>query len=200
MTSHTSPRDLAENSTRRRLLVWTLIVTLTAVLATGCTGDENADRQNSHSGRDVHSTAPGPQPTDQDPGQVATAWLQIVYAWEPVTDTSPTDALIRARALATGTLAAEQPPTATVRNTLPQWSAWRSSGDIITATVADPDVTTVDDTNAVVRATVTQTVLHSDGDTTPWEKLEVTVTLQKTLAGLWKVSDSRQVPAQQGGN
>lgn len=168
------------------------VVALVLMVVVGCTAD-GGDRDGSHS-HDDHSHELGPDMAS--PAEdVAAAWLQTIYAWEPVSDESPTDALIRGRKWAAGALADPGPVVGEVRSTVPEWDAWRRSKDTLSASVSNIDVVAVTAHRAVVTAVVTQSVLHSDGDLTPFDKLDVTVTLEKSDQNQWKVLDYRQLPS-----
>ncbi|MFZ2512748.1 MAG: hypothetical protein WAW85_16840 [Gordonia sp. (in: high G+C Gram-positive bacteria)] len=146
------------------------------------------------SGHDDHTGVPGPETVT--PEQVSERWLSTVYSWRPVTDSSPTDALVRGRDLATGVLAEPNPPRVSLANPAwPQWDSWRAGKDIITARVSAVSTQPIGSHTAQVSALVEQTVLHTDGESTPLQTLEVTVTVLQLESGLWRVSDYRSVPA-----
>lgn len=171
--------------TRRTLAA--LALTIMVVLA-GCSSPD-PDPGN---GADDHTGTPGPQ--NSVLADVVTSWLTAVYSWQPGSDRSPTDALIRARQWATGTLADPDPPRVSTRPD-PQWQAWRSSGDVVTATIDDLDVIKQSPITATASARVSQIALHTDGDSTPLPKLTVTVSLKQLESGDWKVTDYRELPA-----
>ncbi|MEU6191704.1 hypothetical protein [Nocardia sp. NPDC047038] len=73
---------------------------------------------------------------------------------------------------------------------LPQWAAWRRSGDIVTARAAAQAITGCDRHHCAVTAVVTQIVLHRDGTSTPYQVLHVHAATEHTADG-WKLSDFR---------
>lgn len=172
--------------TRRMLALAAVSLAAVMVLA-GCSSSEPEKP-----GRDNHSGTPGPQNTGIS--EVTTSWLSAVYSWQPVTDRSPTDALIRARQWATGTLADPNPPRVRTRAN-PEWQAWATSGDVITATIDQLEVIKLTPVTATASARVSQVALHEDGDSTPLPKLKVTVSLKQLESGHWKVADYRELPA-----
>lgn|GEM_PF-6179094 len=165
-----------------------LLAALLAALAlTACGSDSPADRDHSASaGHGEHYSAP-PGLTQGQPDTALTSVLTTVFSWEPVTDESPTDALQRAIPNLTGqALASAQQPDRKVRVSA-EWNQWRTSGDLITARVENIQITSINPTRAVARATVIQTVLHLDGGSTPYRTLTAQTELTVT-DGQWKVS------------
>lgn len=167
------------------------VAAVALILLMVLTGCSSSPEQPDAPGVDDHTQAPGPQ--DSVIADVATSWLTAVYSWQPAADRSPTDALIRARRWATGPLADPNPPRVSTRPD-PQWEAWRSSGDVITATIDDLDVISTGMT-ATTSARVSQVAMHADGDSSPIPRLKVTVSLKKLESGHWKVTDYRALPA-----
>jgi len=109
-----------------------------------------------------------------------------MFSWEPVTDTSPTDALRRTSDQLTGAALRSAQSTTRVR-TSAEWQAWRAAGDLLTARVDGTQVTPITSDKAMGRATVTQTVLHLDGGSTPYQRFTATAQLVRTGTG-WKLA------------
>ncbi len=169
----------------------TVAVTVLTVLAllgiTACgSGDDHPPHTDHEHGE--HYTAPPGLVDAQAPSGALTKALSAIYSWEPVTDDSPTDALRRAAPHLTGdALRSAQAPNASGVRTSAEWAGWRSSGDLITARVTDAQATLTSPGTAFGRATVTQTVLHLDGGSTPYSSFTVTAQLRQ-VQGTWKLA------------
>jgi len=169
-----------------RHLIAVLLLTLAGVSAAACSStDGSTPSPESHS-HEPYTAPPGVLDAD-GPDAVMTRALSSIYSWEPVTDTSPTDALRRTSdQLTDAALRSAQTPGAGVRASA-EWSAWCQAGDLVTARVTDPHTTIVSPTKAFGHATVIQTVLHVDGGATPYQRFTANVQLAHTPGG-WKVS------------
>ena len=188
--------DSPEDYYRDRRVTIRLLVALVATalclaivfLVAGCGSDSSpsAPPAQSHTHDEDYSGTPGPADADQPAGVLTTA-LGTMFSWEPVTDTSPTDALRRAQSQLSGAALASARSTADVVKGSADWQAWRTSGDLITARVDDARAVITDPTHAVGNATVTQTLLHLDGGSTPYRKFTATAQLVRTRAG-WTVA------------
>jgi Mce-associated membrane protein len=111
-----------------------------------------------------------------------------MFSWEPVTDDSPTDALRRATPHLTGeALKSAQTPDARGVHSSAEWAGWRASGDLITARVSDAQATVAGPGRAFGHATVTQTVLHLNGGSTPYRSFTVNAQLRQD-EGVWKLA------------
>lgn len=132
-------------------------------------------------------------PEGAKPETVARNAMSIIFAWKPAEDTSGWEALHRAHNLLTGDLAAAAatPPTPTPRP-VSEWDAWARGGDAISAsTVLLPGQTaSVNGTTATVPVQISQTVLHADGDMTPYKRMTGTVHLTN-VDGTWLVDTYR---------
>ena len=139
---------------------------------------------------DIH----GPQPANATPDVAAQMALTAMFSWQPVTDASPGAGLTRAKEWLTGNLAAEaNAPAATGIRQLPDWEAWRASRDVIRAQVSIDGQTGPEDGQCLVTATVTQTVLHTDGTQTRYGQ-PFTVSAAVTDSGHgWRMASYRAV-------
>lgn len=180
MRQHLSPK-LA-----RLLAVLAAAVALIMAIA-GCTSTDNEPSATDHDHLHEHYSAPPGLPTGETATVLTTA-LSAMFSWEPVTDDSPTDALRRATPHLTGeALKSAQSPDARGVRSSAQWAGWRASGDLITARVSDAQATTTGPGKAFGRATVTQTVLHLNGGSTPYRSFTVTARLRQD-ADVWKLA------------
>lgn len=113
-------------------------------------------------------------PEKTSPQIAAQAALSQGYTWQPASMDSDLDGFISAEGI-TDTLRDEltraakvQPPQA-----LPSsWEGWARSGDVVRAVVSVDDVADSSE-HATVSATVSQRVVHPDGETTPLRQFEV---------------------------
>lgn len=132
-------------------------------------------------------------PEGAAPETVASNAMSIIFTWKPGEDSSGWDGLHRASALLTGDLAAAAatPPTPTPRP-VPEWDSWVRGGDVVSAsTVPLPgQVPVVTGTEAAVPVQISQTVLHPDGDMTPYKRMTGTVHLTN-VDGTWLVNTYR---------
>ncbi|MFD8248122.1 hypothetical protein [Nocardia sp. NPDC059691] len=179
--------------TRPRTVLATLCAGAAAIIAAVALagpdlGDRNATPPTAgDADHDIH----GLRPDTAGPAQAAEQALAAMFTWQPALDATPGAALSRARPWLTGELArASQRPPATGVRELPQWAAWRRSGDIVTARVVAQAASDCDRHHCAVTADVTQTVLHRDGATTPYQVMRVDAATEHTAEG-WKVSDYR---------
>lgn len=159
------------------------------VSAAACSSDDShhspaPSSPHSHSDEDYSGT-PGLPDAGAPTGVLSTA-LTTMFSWEPVTDASPTDALRRTSDQLTGTALRSAQSTAQVRGTV-EWAAWRDAGDLLTARVDDAHTVALSPDAVMGRATVTQTVLHLDGGSTPYQRFTTTTRLVRTAGG-WKLA------------
>ncbi|KXO95795.1 hypothetical protein AXK56_16415 [Tsukamurella pulmonis] len=120
------------------------------------------------------------------PSTVFSEALTSLFTWEPVTQSSPTDALVAAKKYLTGKALADAESPARVR-TSADWSAWRANQDIVTAVVGEPQIVEHPDGTASARATLTQIVQHLDGTTTPYTRYTASAQLLR-VGPTWKLS------------
>ncbi|MBF6302441.1 hypothetical protein IU459_33610 [Nocardia amamiensis] len=142
---------------------------------------------------DAEHAIHGPQPATASAPEAAEQALAAMFTWQPVTDTSPGAALPRARSWLAGDLAraADSPPAPGVRE-LPEWAVWRRSGDIVTAHADAEIANDCDWQHCTIVATVTQTVLHRDGTSTPYRDMRIHARTQHNTEG-WRVTGYRVV-------
>ncbi|MEE2061812.1 hypothetical protein [Rhodococcus artemisiae] len=145
-------------------------------------------------GTDSHIGEGDPlSPVGSAPETVATNAMSIVFSWKPATDKSGWDALHRAGDLLTGELAAAAAtPPATSPRPVSEWDSWARSGDVVSAstTVSAGRNTTISGSASSVPVDISQTVLHPDGDMTPYTKMTATVELVN-VDGTWLVETYR---------
>lgn len=178
----------------KRLSPWSAAtaaaVVLIGLLLAGCT--TNPPATDTRGPAESHSE--GPTPGTADAATTARMGLAAMFSWQPSTDASPGAALSRALSWLTGELAtaATAAPVTGLRP-LPEWAAWRDSGDIVTALVDAEQPRTNNGSEAAVAAVVTQLVLHRDGSQTRFQRLHVTATVANTVQG-WRMSSYRVDP------
>lgn len=175
-----SPRALCA------LVAVTALLSGAAACSSGGDDQHGAPPAHSHSDEDYHGT-PG-LPDAHGPTGVLTTALGQMFSWEPVTDAGPTDALIRTKPMLAGAaLASANAPAHPQVRMSAEWASWRASSDLVTARVDSAQATTITPDKAMGRATVTQTVLHLDGGSTPYQRFTVTTQLVHTSGG-WKLA------------
>lgn len=169
-------------------LILYLVLILAALGIAACgsdTKDHPAAEQHDHG---EHYTAPPGLINAQEPAGALTTAAAAIFSWEPVTDDSPTDALRRAIPHLTGdALTSARTPDVRGVRTSAEWAGWRTSGDLITARVTDAQATISSPGTAFGRATVTQTVLHLNGGSTPYRSFTVTAQLRR-VESAWKLA------------
>ncbi|MEV6071813.1 hypothetical protein AB0L82_35190 [Nocardia sp. NPDC052001] len=182
----------------RRTLVLVLAVTVAALSAAVVvlmlrpthTHTHTPDSGHSHDG-DSEFEITGPVPSGAGPGVAAQQGLSAMFSWSPSTDASPGAGLSRAKPWLTGQLAtdADTPPAVGIKP-LTEWAQWRAGGDIVVATATTSQVTTPAAGRALVKLTLTQTVLHRDGSSTRWRVMDIEATTLASPDG-WRLSGYR---------
>ncbi|MGW5440475.1 hypothetical protein [Nocardia asteroides] len=151
--------------------------------------DDPADH--GHLGGDGHAHVEGPTPSGADAASATKYALTAMFSWRPVEDVSTGQGLARAKPwLAEPLLGQADAPPATGLRPIPQWAGWRTSADVVTATVVIDEVGAVEGGDRRVLATVTQTVLHADGSSTPYSVMHVAAAVVQTPDG-WRLSNYR---------
>lgn len=165
-------------------------VVVTATLVVGERTDP-APATPQHQPGDADHDLRGPQPEGAAPQLAAEQALTAMFSWQPAADATSGAALTRARAWLTGELAraASGAPASGVREP-PQWSAWRRSEDVISASARADVVSDCRADQCTVTTTVTQIVLHRDGTTTPYRTLTISAFTASTEHG-WRLADYR---------
>ncbi|WP_410874690.1 hypothetical protein [Nocardia sp. A7] len=175
-----------------RLSLGVAATALAAVLIGLCAAlwashDHDASTASSPPPSDSHIE--GPTPADADPSTAVEMGLAVMFSWQPSrTDTNPVAALARAAPWLTGDLASAATGASATGQAPLEWAGWRDSNDIVTALVETKPTRLAEKTT--VAATVTQQVLHRDGSTTLYRRMEVTVTVTETPQG-WRMSSYR---------
>ncbi|GAB2554676.1 hypothetical protein [Nocardia heshunensis] len=130
----------------------------------------------------------GPTPAEAGAQTAAEQALTAVFTWQPVTDTSTGEGLLRAKPWLTGQLlAAADTPDDPGGRAVPQWAIWRDAADVITATAQASELTTQPDGTALVQVDVVQTLLHRDGLSSRYRRMTIAATTALTPAG-WRMS------------
>ncbi|MEV0336920.1 hypothetical protein [Nocardia sp. NPDC050717] len=163
-----------------------VLIALATVLLNGA--DEPGHVPDTHTPGVAH--VEGPNPEGANALTVTQMGLAAMFCWQPRVDPGPGAGLVRAAPWLTGELAASAssgPAIGLVQ--LPEWAGWRDSNDIVTALV-DAEQAKPDGSGTTVAATVTQQVLHHDGFTTIYRRMQVTVTVTSTPQG-WRMSSYR---------
>ncbi|MGV9865714.1 hypothetical protein [Rhodococcus koreensis] len=169
-----------------------LVVAAVAVVLIVATNE--GSETDAGSGHDDHTHVETEDPANAEPATVAERALAAMFSWQPVTDPSPGAAVTRALPWLGGDLAAQaQRPPATGIRPLPQWQPWKESGDIVSATAeaSAPILTTAG--RQVLPVTLTQTVLHGDGSTTPYATHQVRAVVDRTDTG-WRLTEYNLAP------
>ena len=156
---------------------------MVAVAAIAC-GTSNTDTVPRHDD-DYGTVVPG-VPDRGSAESILTQTLSTIYSWQPGSDRSPTDALIRAKQFLTGAALSAAEVTSTVRASA-EWGAWDRSGDVITAVVTRAQAIPRANGEAIGTAVVMQTVMHRDGGTTPYRTFTATTELRQE-DGNWKLA------------
>ncbi|MBC7299391.1 MAG: hypothetical protein H5T78_00380 [Nocardia sp.] len=166
--------------------VATVLIVVATVLVVGA--QDSAPVPGTHTPGTAH--VEGPDPAAADAVTVTQMGLAAMFSWQPRTDPGPGTGLTRAAPWVTGELAAAaNSGPANGLAPLPEWARWRDSNDIVTALV-DAEQTKTDIAATTVTATVTQHVLHRDGSTTLYRRMQVTATVTETSQG-WRMSSYR---------
>lgn len=194
-TSHSSircaPTPFTGHTPRRarRLLltVFALLAAVAVIAVAGCGRDDTPAAPSSGDIDEHYQHTPGPADA-AEPSGVLREVLGVIFSWEPVTDSSPTDALRRAAPQLSGDAlrSATAPPATGVRQS-PEWGAWRSASDLIVARVDNARATLITADRALGQATITQTVLGVNGSSTLYQRLSATTQLTR-VRGQWTVS------------
>lgn len=136
-------------------------------------------------------------PVAEDAEMTAKQAMVNVFSFNPAEDESPESDLAAIRDSLTGDLLtlADNPPEGEVAEQIRprQWDAWAESGDSVKAFAEKSTLSPAipaDSDHARIKLEVTQKVLHSDGDITPFRYMTVTVDVEHS-DGRWKASDYR---------
>lgn len=166
-------------------------VTTLGILLAGCGSDQNPET----SGTDSHVHVDDGTPENTGPETVAGRALSAMFSWQPAVDSSPGAAMGRALPWLGRDLAeqATMPPAEGIR-ALPSWALWKQSGDVVsaTATVEPAPVSSTPD-KQTWRVQVRQTVLHTDGSSTPYSNQIISADLEHTDSG-WKLFSYNLLP------
>lgn len=188
MTRTTPPRRI----TRR---IGCAATALTVVLLAGC-GTTDTAPDPIPEGTDAYVHIDPLDPRTLGPEPAAAAAMNAILSWQPATDTSKADALLRARPWLGGDLAAlVDAPDTTSSAVRPdrEWDAWARSGDTLTAacaTAADTPNSPDGMRTVIVDVSCRQQVLHSSGSVTPRPPETWRTTVTATPDG-WRVTDFR---------
>ncbi|AGG66193.1 hypothetical protein [Corynebacterium callunae] len=124
----------------------------------------------SHEGHD-HA-----DPTKTSAQAAAQAVMGAAYSWQPAHFETPLDGLLGVSDRLTEELAEQMEIAATDPNHVVanEWDTWAKNGDVISAATETTNEEIRDDLSKVT-VLVTQNVLTSQGDVTPYSQFEVTV-------------------------
>ncbi|OAK53802.1 hypothetical protein [Rhodococcoides kyotonense] len=163
-------------------LVVTAAIAVLVVLTFG--GTDRPDPPGTDAGYSI-------SPIGTGPADVAVAVMSGVFTWQPAIQDSPWNALHAQHDRLTGpmAIAAEHPPTPAPKP-LPEWAAWARSGDTITAVVRPDSEPVVNGNTAAVLVTIAQTVLHANGESTPYFTYTATVDVEQR-SDEWRVANYR---------
>lgn len=118
--------------------------------------------------------------------------FRTMFTWQPVSDSSPGDAVLRAQPWLGGKLAAASGRDTDVRPPS-DWQAWKRSGDLVSATAAVTDTISTTGTRAVRHVAVVQSVMRPTGDTTAYATFTVRAELSHANNG-WRVTTFTVLP------
>ena len=171
------------------------LLAATAVLA-GC-GSSNGDGgDGEHGGSDDHVHIDPYDPAHLDEVSTATTAMEAILSWQPAVDESKSDALRRARPWLAGDLAAtvdNDNGGATGIRPDRDWSAWKESGDALTASCTKAESTPAAPEGmrtVVIDVSCRQTVLHAAGSSTNLAAQTWRTTITRTDDG-WRLTDFR---------
>ncbi|WP_028478736.1 hypothetical protein [Nocardia sp. CNY236] len=141
----------------------------------------------------VTSAAYGPQPHNATASQAAEHALVAMFTWRPASDVSAGMALSRAKPWLAAPLveAADSAPAGGARE-VPEWALWRRAADVVAAHARAQQTSDCDQQRCTVDATVTQTVLHIDGTSTPYRVMQVRAWTRHTSEG-WRMAGYRLI-------
>lgn len=159
---------------------------------TGPTGPAQSTTSSDHGSDHDHAIADPLAPDSADIDATAEQALRTMFTWQPVSDTSPGDAVLRAQPWLGGQLAGASGRDTSVRPP-PDWQAWKRSGDLVSATAAVIDSLSTSDTTAVRTVEVTQNVLRPTGDTARYATFTARAELARTENG-WRVTGYTVLP------
>lgn len=128
-------------------------------------------------------------PIGTEPADIAITAMSGIFTWQPAVQDSTWDALHSQQhyltgAIATAAAAPPEPPPAPLSG----WAAWARSNDTITAVVQPDGEPNINGHNATVPVTISQTVQHADGSSTPYTTYTATIELNNG-SGSWEVSN-----------
>jgi len=171
------------------------LLAVTAALA-GC-GSSNGDGgDGEHGGSDDHAHIDPYDPAHLDEVGTATTAMETILSWQPAIDESKSDALRRARPWLGGDLAAtvdNDNGGATGIRPDRDWSAWKESGDALTASCTKAETTPAAPEGmrtVVIDVSCRQTVLHAAGSSTNLAAQTWRTTITRTDDG-WRLTDYR---------
>ena len=170
-------------------------VVLIAALWWAISGDRADTDQAVADGEPMDSITALPEHTD--PKVAAQAALTQGYTWTPAEMQSDLDGFIASDAI-TERRRDELERAAAVQpdNALPSsWQGWARSGDVVRV-IVEPEQATAGDNWATVVATVSQRVVHTDGEMTPFRQfgvraeMEYDPTAEKWLLDTYEVTEA----------
>lgn len=171
------------------------LLAATAVLA-GCGSSNGNGGDGEHGGSDDHAHIDPYDPAHLDEVGTATTAMEAILSWQPAVDESKSDALRRARPWLAGDLAAtvdNDNGGATGIRPDRDWSAWKESGDALTASCTKAESTPAAPEGmrtVVIDVSCRQTVLHAAGSSTNLAAQTWRTTITRTDDG-WRLTDFR---------
>lgn len=174
------------NKTRQGLLVALIVgLVVVAVIAAVMLSRDDAPATDAHLHIDPITTA----------DDVAVATMAGIHTWTPAEQDSPWDAMHAISDRMTGKMTEATSSRPDPDPTPPQWDAWARSGDRVIGAaelVGGQDPVSAEATSTRRSVEVRQKVLHTDGFTTPLERITIAVELE-LIDSEWKVANYRYV-------
>ena len=167
----------------RRTMTLAVPAVAVAVLVSLAVWAWHSRGQTELTGTDTHEHLDDPT---ANAGTAAESIMVALYTWDPAVESSPWDAMNRSADRLTGRLARAAAVRPSPDPAPPQWAAWAASGDRIVGGAQVSAAQNVDGGDRVtVPVVISQTVMHSDGATTPRESMTADVDMVRD-DGVWK--------------
>ncbi|MFC9999610.1 hypothetical protein [Nocardia sp. NPDC127526] len=178
--------------TRLALAAAVVIAVASALVVALLIGGRDTGPEDPHGHGDGEFGVLGPQPEGADPATAARGGLKATFSWQPATDVSSGQGLVRAKPWLAGQMLADAsvPVTGSAVRPPAEWESWRAAGDIVTALVNIDGSSAPERGECLVTATVTQMVQHTDGTSTRWRVLKIAASMTSTEHG-WRLANYR---------
>ncbi|ORM36223.1 hypothetical protein [Williamsia sp. 1135] len=159
---------------------------------TGPAAPPQSTHSDDHGSDHDHEIADPLDPQNADINATAEQALRTMFTWQPVSDSSPGDAVLRAQPWLGGELANASGRDTSVRPPA-DWPAWQRSGDLVSASAVVIASVSTTDTKAVRTVQVDQNVMRPTGDTVAYSSFTARAELTRTDNG-WRVTGYTVLP------